>query len=123
MKHNYFIASDEIDYTDNGKNIFDVNVYDLSLFNGETADLDYMIVNTEHNKEDSPTAPYTAEQNEFYNNNKEDFIDRDVDHSPREMVEILLEVAKTKPFDSITKDDIKETLESVRESFRKSHVK
>ena len=134
MQHIYFLAKDVID--SELVNLGDINegcvelreeidgqVYDLSLFNGETADLDYMIVDTDYNKEDSPANPYTAEDNEFYRNNKEFFVDRDIEHSPREMVEILLEVAKTKPMDSITKDDIKESLEAIRAAFRNSRTK
>ena len=134
MQHIYFLAKDVIDSElvtlgDINEGCVELNeeinvpAYDLLKFNGDTSDLDGMIVDIDYNKEDSPASPYTAEDNEFYRNNKEFFVDSDIDHSPREMVEILLEVAKTKPMDSITKDDIKESLEAIRAAFRNSRTK
>ncbi len=125
MEHIYFLKKDVIDsepdnlgITDEGylefRDTIDVYTYDLSLYNGETDDLDYMVVDVDYGKEDGPASPYIADENEFYRKNKEFFVDNDTEHSAREMVEIYRDLSLELGHGNVTKDDVKNELTEIR---------
>lgn len=124
MEHIYFFKKDVIDsepdnlgITDEGylefRDTIDVYTYDLSLFNGETDDLDYMVVDVDYGKEDGPACPYIASDNYFYRKNKEFYVDSD-DHSAREMVEIYKDLSEELGHGNVTKDDVKKAITEIR---------
>ena len=125
MEHIYFLKKDVIDsepdnlgITDEGylefRDTIDVYTYDLSLFNGKTDDLDYMVVDVDYGKEDSPACPYISDDNYFYRKNKEFYVDSDTEHSAREMVEIYKDLSVELGHDNVTKDDVKKALTEIR---------